>query len=142
MDRYLIEVAHDAERLAWAPAVQTFFGTGSHYLTHADRGCKDGDHRALMIVEAADREEARWIECRNFLFGSPPFAPELGLREEPGGDRDVESGASPRRLLVGAGEAISERARVGELALKRALECEAPPQPGQDRTLFQPSMVS
>ena len=61
MDRYLIEVAHDAERLACARAVQTFLDTGSHYLTHADWGCKDGDHRALMIVEAADREEARWI---------------------------------------------------------------------------------
>jgi hypothetical protein len=41
--------------------VQTFLQTGSHYLVNADWGCRDGDHRAWLIVEAADREEATMI---------------------------------------------------------------------------------
>ena len=61
MQRFLIEVPHEAEVLACARVVQTFLETGSHYLTNADWGCEDGDHRAWLIVEAADREEARWI---------------------------------------------------------------------------------
>jgi hypothetical protein len=61
MPRYLIEVPHEAEELACARVIRTFLETGSHYLTHADWGCEDGDHKAWLIVEAADREEARWI---------------------------------------------------------------------------------
>ncbi len=61
MERFLIEVPHEADELACARVIRTFLETGSHYLTNADWGCEDGDHRALLIVEAADREEARWI---------------------------------------------------------------------------------
>ena len=61
MQRYLIEVPHEAEELACARVIRTFLETGSHYLTHADWGCEDGDHKAWLIVEAADREEARWV---------------------------------------------------------------------------------
>ena len=61
MDRFLIEVPHEADELACARVIRTFLETGSHYLTNADWGCEDGDHKAWLIVEAADREEARWI---------------------------------------------------------------------------------
>ena len=61
MSRFLIEVPHDADLLGCARVVRTFLETGSHYLTNADWGCKDGDHRAWMIVDAGDREEARSI---------------------------------------------------------------------------------
>ncbi len=60
MDRYLIEVPHEAGELACARVVRTFLDTGSHYLTQADWGCEDGEHKAWMIVEASDRDEARW----------------------------------------------------------------------------------
>jgi len=61
MDRYLIHLEHDPEPLACAQVVETFLRTGSHYLARADWGCADGDHASWMIVEAADREEARRI---------------------------------------------------------------------------------
>ena len=61
MDRYLIEVPHEAGELACARVVRTFLDTGSHYLTQADWGCEDGEHKAWMIVEASDPDEARWI---------------------------------------------------------------------------------
>ena len=61
MDRYLVEVPHEAGELACALVVRTFLDTGSHYLTRADWGCQDGVHKAWMIVAASDREEARSI---------------------------------------------------------------------------------
>jgi hypothetical protein len=35
--------------------------TGSHFLTHADWGCMDGEHKAWIIVEVDSKEEARCI---------------------------------------------------------------------------------
>jgi hypothetical protein len=61
MPRFLVEVPHDPERVACARVVEIFLKTGSHYLTHADWGCKDGDHKAWIIADADNREEARSI---------------------------------------------------------------------------------
>src|SRR5215471_7188845 len=61
MRRFLIEVPHEAERVACARVVEVFLKTGSHFLTHADWGCLDGDHRAWIVVEVNSKEEARSI---------------------------------------------------------------------------------
>jgi hypothetical protein len=58
MARYLIEVPHEANGVACRQAVNVFLSTGSHFMTHADFGCADGDHRALLTVEVGSREEA------------------------------------------------------------------------------------
>jgi hypothetical protein len=44
-----------------AQAVDVFLKTGSHFFTHADWGCKDGEHKAWAIVEVDTRDEARAI---------------------------------------------------------------------------------
>src|SRR5689334_995183 len=59
--KFLIEVPHDAERLACARVVEIFLKSGSHFLTHADWGCKDGEHKAWITADADSREEARSI---------------------------------------------------------------------------------
>lgn len=61
MARYLIEVPHEANVTACSHAVQVFFKTGSHFLTHADFGCADGEHKAWLTVEVDSKEEARRI---------------------------------------------------------------------------------
>jgi len=61
MARFLIEVPHEPEVLACAQAVEIFLRTGSHFLTHADWGCMDGDHKAWLIVEVDSKDEARCI---------------------------------------------------------------------------------
>ena len=61
MARFLVEVPHDPERLACARVVQIFLKTGSHFLTHADWGCSDGEHKAWFIAEVGSKEEARFI---------------------------------------------------------------------------------
>jgi hypothetical protein len=59
--RFLIEVPHEPTMVACARAVQTLMQTGSHFLTHADWGCKDGEHKAWIIVEVGDKDEARGV---------------------------------------------------------------------------------
>ena len=59
MPRFLIESPHEEETLACARAAQVFFETGSHFLTNADWGCKDGEHKAWLIVEVDSKEQAR-----------------------------------------------------------------------------------
>ena len=61
MARFLIESPHDPERIACARVVEIFLKTGSHFLTHADWGCLDGDHKAWIIAEVDSKEEARSI---------------------------------------------------------------------------------
>ena len=61
MARFLIEAPHEPERVACARVVEIFLKTGSHFLTHADWGCKDGVHKAWIIAEVNSKEEARSI---------------------------------------------------------------------------------
>ena len=61
MQQFLIEVPHPEESLECARIVKVFLSTGSHFLTHADWGCMDGVHSAWLIVEAANKEEARMV---------------------------------------------------------------------------------
>lgn len=61
MARFLIEVPHDAEPAACAKVVEIFLKSGSHFLTRADWGCKDGDHKAWIVADVDSREEARAI---------------------------------------------------------------------------------
>ncbi len=61
MARFLVEVPHDAEHVACARVVEIFLKTGSHFLTHADWGCMDGDHKAWIIADVESRDEARSI---------------------------------------------------------------------------------
>ena len=60
--KFLIEVPHDANTVACARVVDVFLKSGSHFLSRADWGCRDGDHRAWMIVSVDSREDAeRWM---------------------------------------------------------------------------------
>ena len=61
MAKFLIEVPHEAEKLACLRAIQILLQTGSHYLTNAEFGCYDGDHNAWVIVDVDSKEEARRI---------------------------------------------------------------------------------
>ena len=59
--RFMIEVSHEATPASCIHAIQTLLATGSHFFTNADWGCKDGDHRAWIIVEVGSKDEARAI---------------------------------------------------------------------------------
>ena len=59
MPRFLIEVPHSENVMECKRAVAVFLETGSHFLTRAEWGCRDGDHRAWMIIDVGTKEEAR-----------------------------------------------------------------------------------
>lgn len=61
MDKFLIEVPHEGDQASCARAVRDFFATGSHFVTNAEWGCKDGNHKAWLIIEAESKDEAMRI---------------------------------------------------------------------------------
>jgi hypothetical protein len=61
MDKYLIEVPHEPTKSACLNAVRVFLQTGSHFLRQADWGCLDGEHKAWLIVEVENKDQARQI---------------------------------------------------------------------------------
>lgn len=61
MARYLIEVGHEPNKKACAQAIQTFLKTGTHYMTNAEWGCSDDEHKAWLIVDVENKFEARRI---------------------------------------------------------------------------------
>jgi hypothetical protein len=58
MARFLIEVPHEPDSVACQKAAQIFYATGSHFMTHADFGCADGEHKGWLTVEVDTRAEA------------------------------------------------------------------------------------
>ncbi len=61
MPTYLIEVPHDSDEVACSRAIRAFLATGSHFLTNADWGCEDGEHKAWFVLEAESKDEARLV---------------------------------------------------------------------------------
>jgi hypothetical protein len=66
MPRFLVEVSHDSDAKACIRVVEAFLRSGSHFLTRADWGCKDGDHKAWMIVDVDSKDDARSIVPSEF----------------------------------------------------------------------------
>jgi len=61
MKKFLIEVPHGSDKKACDHAIKIFLETGSHFLTNANWGCLDGEHKAWMMVEVESKEEAMYI---------------------------------------------------------------------------------
>lgn len=70
MSRFLVEVPHEAGALECIRAIEIFLRTGSHFLSRADWGCLDGDHRAWMIVDVDSKEQARAIVPAAYRAGA------------------------------------------------------------------------
>ena len=61
MPKFLIEVPHQATRAECIRAIEVFLRTGSHFLTHADWGCADGEHKAWIVIDVESKDAARNI---------------------------------------------------------------------------------
>lgn len=61
MPRFLIEVPHKNAKRSCDLAVEVFRDTGSHFLTNADFGCKDGVHKSWINVKVDSKREALQI---------------------------------------------------------------------------------
>ena len=58
MPRFLIEINHDDEHRACIMALRAIEKQGSHFMTKAEWGCKDGVHSGWVIIEVPTREDA------------------------------------------------------------------------------------
>ena len=56
-----MEVPDEAKKSACDIAVRLFLETGSHFLRQADWGCQDGEHKAWLIVEVENKDQALQI---------------------------------------------------------------------------------
>lgn len=61
MASYIIEVPHEDSKEACMRAVQIFLESGSHFITNADWGCLDGEHKAWIMIDVDEKWEARNI---------------------------------------------------------------------------------
>jgi hypothetical protein len=61
MTRYLIEIPHSGDADACNRAIAIFLQSGSHFLTNADWGCMDGEHKAWFFMDAADKDEVKMV---------------------------------------------------------------------------------
>jgi hypothetical protein len=58
MSKFLIEVPHGNDKIECMRSVSVFLSSGSHFLTNADWGCLDGEHKAWFTMDADSKEEA------------------------------------------------------------------------------------
>jgi hypothetical protein len=61
MAKFLIEVPHGADKASCDQAIKVFMQTGSHFLTHADWGCLDGEHKAWIVADVPTKDDAKMI---------------------------------------------------------------------------------
>jgi hypothetical protein len=61
MALHLIEVPHADSKIECIKAIQVFLNSGSHFLTNADWGCDDGEHKAWIMIDVNNKEEALQI---------------------------------------------------------------------------------
>lgn len=61
MSAYLIEIPHPVDKIACMNAIKIFLASGSHFLVNADWGCQDGEHKAWMIVDVDNKNQALQI---------------------------------------------------------------------------------
>ena len=61
MARFLIEVPHEDKARECLLAVKVLLSSGSHYLTNAEFGCLDGEHKAWIIVEVDSKQDALFV---------------------------------------------------------------------------------
>lgn len=61
MEKYLVEVTHSDDQVECLRTIQIFLSSGSHFLTHADWGCLDGEHKAWFVIDVENKQEALQI---------------------------------------------------------------------------------
>jgi hypothetical protein len=58
MANYLIEIPHSGNTYECKQVIKLFVESGSHLLTNAHWGCKDGVHKAWFIADFENKEQA------------------------------------------------------------------------------------
>jgi hypothetical protein len=57
MSKYLIEIPHESDKIGCLRSIAVLLSSGSHFLTNADFGCADGEHKAWFFMDADNKDE-------------------------------------------------------------------------------------
>ena len=61
MPTYLIEIPHSGDTTECQKIIKLFLESGSHFLSNADWGCRDGVHKSWFINDFDSKEQALQI---------------------------------------------------------------------------------
>ena len=61
MSKYLTDIPHGSEKIECLRSVSILLSSGSHFLTNADWGCMDGQHKAWFFMDANNKDEALMV---------------------------------------------------------------------------------
>ena len=61
MPTYLIEIPHSGDMTECKKIIKLFLESGSHLLSNADWGCKDGVHKSWFTSDFDNKEDAMKI---------------------------------------------------------------------------------
>jgi hypothetical protein len=57
MSKYIIEITHGSDKQDCLRSVSILLSSGSHFITNAEWGCLDGEHKAWFFMEADNKDE-------------------------------------------------------------------------------------
>jgi hypothetical protein len=57
MSKYLIEIPHGSNKMVCLHSVSILLSSGSHFITNADWGCLDGEHKAWFFMDVNSKDE-------------------------------------------------------------------------------------
>lgn len=58
MEKYLIEIKNGGDKISCLRSIQSFLSSRSHYVTSAEWGCLDGEHKAWLIIKTSNSADA------------------------------------------------------------------------------------
>jgi len=61
MEKFLIEIKNGGDRASCLRSIQSFLSTRTHFVTSAEWGCIDGEHKAWLIIKTENSDDAMRI---------------------------------------------------------------------------------
>lgn len=58
MEKYLIEIKNGGDKASCLRSIQSFLSSRSHYVTSAEWGCLEGEHKAWLIIKTNNPADA------------------------------------------------------------------------------------
>ena len=58
MEKYLIEIKNGGDKASCLRSIQSFLSSRSHYVTSAEWGCMEGEHKAWLIIKTNNPKDA------------------------------------------------------------------------------------
>ena len=58
MEKYLIEIKNGGDKASCLRSIQSFLSSRTHYVTSAEWGCLEGEHKAWLIIKTTNSADA------------------------------------------------------------------------------------